>query len=382
MPSRISVCATGTFVLVTGCIIYHCWRSHFDEKVCLRQLNRTYDCLKCLGISVPLYEYTITSVERDFPLAYSILVYTDPERAVRLLAAIYRPHNFYCIHVDRKSPNGLVRWLMLCGQCFNSNVLFVPDEQRTAVRWGYFSVLEPELTCTRLLLQRSGKWKYWINLTGQEFPLRTNRELVLALKALNGTNVVLATYRRRSIQRIPPRSVKSQNIIWYKGAVHVAVRREFVNFMLKDKKAIWLLEELKEYETSVGKEIIIDETFFATLNHNPDVFPIPGAVLHVNETRTGSELVRYKLWSDDETRCHSGRAVRQICMLGTLDLPYLFQSPAFFANKFIPQVEPTAYAAMELWLALKCSYESSHHVPHPTFDQNYYARKPIAWDHL
>ncbi|GAA51511.1 beta-1 3-galactosyl-O-glycosyl-glycoprotein beta-1 6-N-acetylglucosaminyltransferase 3 [Clonorchis sinensis] len=382
MPSRISVYTTGVFVLLTGCIIYHCWISHFDEKVCFRLINRSYDCLNCLGISVPFYNYTITSVEREFPLAYSILIYTDPERAVRLLAAIYRPHNFYCIHVDRKSPIGLVKLLMLCGQCFNSNVFFVPDEHRTTVRWGYFSVLEPEFTCTRLLLQRSGKWKYWINLTGQEFPLRTNLELVLALKALNGTNVVRATYKYRNMERIPPRSEKGQNITWYKGSVHVIVRREFVNFMLKDEKAIWLLEELKDYEIKIGRKIIPDETFFATLNHNPDVFPIPGAVLHVNETETGSELIRYKVWNYGETPCYSGQAVRNICMLGTLDLPYLFQSPAFFANKFIPQVEPAAYAAMELWLALKCSHESLHHAPHATFDQDYYARKPIAWDHL
>ncbi|TGZ75532.1 hypothetical protein CRM22_000301 [Opisthorchis felineus] len=233
MPSRISVYTTGIFALVTGCIIYHCWRSHFDEKLCLHLLNRTYDCLKCLGISVPLYKYTITSVEREFPLAYSILVYTDPERAVHLLAAIYRPHNFYCIHVDKKSPIGLVKLLRLCGQCFNSNVFFVPNEQRTTVRWGYFSVLEPELTCTRLLLQRSRKWKYWINLTGQEFPLRTNLELVLALKALNGANVVQATYKYRNIQRIPPRSAKSQNMMVLISGYSAGIDRETLNVSIE-----------------------------------------------------------------------------------------------------------------------------------------------------
>ncbi|GAA51510.1 beta-1 3-galactosyl-O-glycosyl-glycoprotein beta-1 6-N-acetylglucosaminyltransferase 4 [Clonorchis sinensis] len=369
-------------ILIVVCITFHRRRPLFDAQVCLGLRKSPTDCLQCLGLPAQSYNYTVTPDERDFPLSYSILVYANPERAARLLAAIYRPHNFYCIHVDRKSSLGIVDLIKLYGQCFDSNVFFVPDEHRTTVRWGYFSVLQPEFTCTRLLLQRSGKWKYWINLTGQEFPLRTNLELVLALKALNGTNVVRATYKYRNMERIPPRSAKSQNIVWYKGQVHVAVRREFVDYMLNNDKAIRLLDELKEYESRERSEIIPDETFFATLNHNPDVFPIPGAVLHVNETETGSELIRYKVWNYGETPCYSGQAVRNICMLGTLDLPYLFQSPAFFANKFIPQVEPAAYAAMELWLALKCSHESLHHAPHATFDEHYYARKPIAWDHL
>ena len=49
------------------------------------------------------------------------------------------------------------------------------------------SVLEPELVCMRELL-RFTKWRYFINLTGQEFPLKTNLELVRIMKALNGSN--------------------------------------------------------------------------------------------------------------------------------------------------------------------------------------------------
>ena len=33
--------------------------------------------------------------------------------------------------------------------------------------------------------------RYFINLTGQEFPLKTNGELVEILKTLNGSNVVM-----------------------------------------------------------------------------------------------------------------------------------------------------------------------------------------------
>ena len=40
--------------------------------------------------------------EESFPLAYSILVYKDAEQVYRLLRAIYRPNNYYCLHVDKK----------------------------------------------------------------------------------------------------------------------------------------------------------------------------------------------------------------------------------------------------------------------------------------
>ena len=40
--------------------------------------------------------------EESFPIAYSIVVYKDPAQVERLLHAIYRPQNHYCIHVDSK----------------------------------------------------------------------------------------------------------------------------------------------------------------------------------------------------------------------------------------------------------------------------------------
>ena len=39
-------------------------------------------------------------------------------------------------------------------------------------------------------------WKYFINLTGQEFPLKTNLELVKILQAMQWANVVDGTWVR------------------------------------------------------------------------------------------------------------------------------------------------------------------------------------------
>lgn len=41
--------------------------------------------------------------ERELPIAFSLLFYKDIEMAERLLRAVYRPHNVYCLHLDKKS---------------------------------------------------------------------------------------------------------------------------------------------------------------------------------------------------------------------------------------------------------------------------------------
>lgn len=154
------------------------------------------------------YLHSVQPEEIDFPLAFSLVVYTDSERVLRLLRAIYRPHNYYCIHIDRKSPPAFVAEIERLKQCkeMNHNVYFVERSSRLNVHWGRLSVLDADLICARILLERAPtRWKYWINLTGQEFPLRTNWELVRALSLLNGTNLVDAIYRRRIMHRCPPK---------------------------------------------------------------------------------------------------------------------------------------------------------------------------------
>jgi Core-2/I-Branching enzyme len=56
------------------------------------------------------------------------------------------------------------------------------------VTWGTISVVEAELLCMKQLLSLNGGWKYFINLVGRDFPLRTNLELVRILKAYGGAN--------------------------------------------------------------------------------------------------------------------------------------------------------------------------------------------------
>ncbi|XP_059156034.1 beta-1,3-galactosyl-O-glycosyl-glycoprotein beta-1,6-N-acetylglucosaminyltransferase-like [Physella acuta] len=134
---------------------------------------------------------SLTLEEEEFPIAYTIMAYKDSEMVERLLRAIYRPQNYYCIHVDLKSEESFYSAISAISQCFHNVFL---TTRRISVRWGRFSVLEPELICMKEL-SRYKKWKYFINLTGQEFPLKTNYQIVKILKAFRGANSINGTIK-------------------------------------------------------------------------------------------------------------------------------------------------------------------------------------------
>ncbi|KAF7260124.1 hypothetical protein EG68_02424 [Paragonimus skrjabini miyazakii] len=276
------------------------------------------------------YNYTLHPDERAFPLAFSIVVYRDLDRALRLLHAIHRPHNCYCIHMDRRIT-GRFREIMELEvrKRYTSEVFVVPEEYSFTVRWGTMSVLDADLMCSRILLARCPDWTYWINLTGQEFPLRTNWELVTALKLLNGSNVIDGTFKNRMYSRFP---------LYY--------RLNFSSFISRSKHTLDLL-------------------WVMVLT--------PGAFLGEHERHAFKQVTRFKIWTEDNEPCGSGCWIRQICMLGLNDVPRLIKSPQFFANKFVPYVEPEAYGLMERWLAHKLEYENRRGDLHPSFNRTYYS---------
>ena len=154
-------------------------------------IRRTRDC----KMYVETHGYVMsemTEKEVNFRIAYSIIMYSDVLQVEHLLRAIYRPQNIYCIHVDAKSSNASFNAIQSVAKCF-PNVFIL--EPMISVTWGTLSLLEVELICMKELLERNRSWKYFINLTGQEFPLKTNSELVDILTAFNGSNSVSGEHK-------------------------------------------------------------------------------------------------------------------------------------------------------------------------------------------
>ncbi|GAB1602867.1 beta-1,3-galactosyl-O-glycosyl-glycoprotein beta-1,6-N-acetylglucosaminyltransferase-like isoform X1 [Argonauta hians] len=304
----------------------------------------------------------LSNEELKFPLAYSIIIYKDTKQVETLLRAIYRPQNFYCIHIDAKSKFDFFAEIESIKNCFSNVEIVHPSVN---VRWGQYSVLEPEILCMKQLARY--KWKYFINLTGQEFPLKNNYELVRILKAYNGSNDVEGTIKRANPHRWKNSGPPPHGIRPVKGAVHIVVQRGFVDYILHSEIAKDLLEWTKTIE-------IPDEAFFATLNHNPQL-KVPGSYTGVPETGPIKPfLARYKIWNYETSPFFStcnGKWVRNICIFGMGDYPKLISTPALFANKFHQNFHPLLHQCLEDWLFNKTI---NYYLYNKTYDTGFYEK--------
>jgi len=149
------------------------------------------DC-NCFRSRLGYFTAADTSAEeRAFPIAFSLLTYENLEQTERLLRLIYRSHNVYCIHVDRKSPDEMHRGIEAVASCLPNVIIARPAVN---VTWGEITVVQAEMLCMGYLLAHSGvPWKYFINLVARDLPLKTNEELVKILKTYDGANDIQGT---------------------------------------------------------------------------------------------------------------------------------------------------------------------------------------------
>ncbi|NWV00395.1 GCNT2 transferase, partial [Upupa epops] len=295
----------------------------------------------------------LSAEEATFPIAYIMTLHKEFETFERLFRAVYMPQNIYCIHVDAKAPASFQRAVQRLLDCFPNAFLASRTER---VVYGGISRLRADLHCMKDLVTSAVPWHYLLNTCGQEFPLKTNQDIVRQLKGLRGKNitpgVLLPAHissRSKYVHReqlysffsfMLPTSVRKapppHNLTLYFGSAYVAVTRPFVEFVLQDQRAIDLLAWSEDTYSP-------DEHFWVTLNRIPGV---PGSM--PNAAWEG-DLKAVK-WSDMEEShggCH-GRYVRGICVYGTGDLKWLLNSTSMFANKFELRTYPLTVECLEL----------------------------------
>ncbi|KAL5005843.1 hypothetical protein ScPMuIL_017001 [Solemya velum] len=318
-------------------------------------VNMTRDCDNFKRVRGYVTE-SLSEEERSFPIAFSILMFKDVGQFERLLRSVYRPEHAFCIHVDSKSTFEVKIAVKSVANCFKN--VFVSSKS-IDVQWGKYSVLEPELICMKQLWKH-GHWKYWINLTGQEFPLKTNLQLTRILRAYNGANDLQGTVKRRNTWRWSAAGPAPHNIRPIKGSVHIVASRPYVDYILHNQTAKDLLQWIQKTDYP-------DETYFATLNHNPQL-GIPGTYKGEPETDNDIKpfLSRFKNWG--EWPCN-GQRVRGICVFGVGDLPLLVSRPELFANKFYADYQHLTLDCLEEWHynRTRDEYLGKYH-----FDTSYY----------
>jgi len=220
------------------------------------------------------------------------------------------------------------------------------------------------------------RWKYFINLTGQEFPLQSTLAIVKILKAFNGSNSIEGTIKRIDSTRFKHViHLLTVNVTLSKGSVHIVASRGFVDYATNDKTALKFLDWVKG-------TAIPDETYFSTLNHNPQL-GVPGAYIGEPETFTSDYpfIARFKNWIGGAPNSYpcAGKQERTICIFGVGDLPQLIARPELFANKFHIDHEPSAYACMEELLANRTIDElNGVHV----FNESWYKKLSFVKHHI
>ncbi|VDO03499.1 unnamed protein product [Rodentolepis nana] len=307
-------------------------------------------------------------------VAFTIVVHKDIKQIARLLRMIHRKNNYYCIHTDSRSRLSFENALEGLATCFGSNVELVPKYKRVAVFWGDETVLRPQFICAEQALRRHSSWKYLLNIVGQEFPLKTNMEIVAALKALNGSNMIeardLGYLRIRTLgKRLP------NNVTWVKGSIYGAFRREFLQEIIFSQSTRTIRDFMLQTQTFLNP----DEFFFSTLNFNPSLH-LPGSCMNTTYFKDPL-LAKFVIWESSSIPCPT-KYVRMVCILGTPHLNHLQRTPELFANKFYSDYHPEAYDIMEKWYFDKVAKEAitgTYDVEH--FDVSAYANLVCSRHH-
>uniref|UniRef100_A0A8C2WBM8 Beta-1,3-galactosyl-O-glycosyl-glycoprotein beta-1,6-N-acetylglucosaminyltransferase 3 n=1 Tax=Cyclopterus lumpus TaxID=8103 RepID=A0A8C2WBM8_CYCLU len=351
--------------------VSQCWNNDF-------YLNVTKDCPSYIEkrgfITAPLSEE-----ENNFPIAYSMVIHEKIEMFERLLRAVYNPQNIYCVHVDQKATKEFQKAVEAILSCF-PNVLVASRLER--VVYASWSRVQADLNCIKDLLNSRVQWMYLLNTCGTDFPIKTNREMVQALKALNGRNSmesevtndykkgrwqyhhnVTTTVIRTDVKKSPPPNSNPM----FTGNAYIVASRAFVVHVMQDREA----QQFAEWEQDTYSP---DEHFWATLQRMPSV---PGSMpanikYDTSDMQAFARVVKWSYLAGDVRNgapyspCTGGYR-RAVCVYGAGDISWLLRQHQLFANKFDPEVDDIAIRCIES--VLERSSEAQKKQPNLYFPQ-------------
>ena len=241
-------------------------------------IELTQDCnlyRKTLGYRIlPMADEDV-----DFSIAFNILAHNNISQFERLFRAIYRPQNSYCIHIDTKASEKFQLAVRGIAGCFHN--VFVASKLESVVYAGY-SRLQADINCMKDQLKSPFNWRYLLNTAVNEYPLKTNAEIVKILKIYNGANDIRAAafawtqnlkYRwewewleqkdkanlrlKQTFHTLPP---PPHNLTIVKGSAYGIFSRKFVDYLINDKVA-------QDYLKWCRATYSPDEHYWNTLHH-------------------------------------------------------------------------------------------------------------------
>jgi Core-2/I-Branching enzyme len=116
-------------------------------------------------------------------LAFIITAYKQPSQFARLMDVLWHPDDHFAVHVDAKTSPEVRREFVLAAKG-RSNIEFIPP---VSVVWGGFGLCQAEWNALNALIRRPG-WTHMMNITAQDFPLRTRERMIEELRSKPGVN--------------------------------------------------------------------------------------------------------------------------------------------------------------------------------------------------
>lgn len=208
-------------------------------------------------------------------IAYFILVHRFPEQFKRMFRAIYVPGNQYLIHIDRTSGPEIQADITAFLKPYQGTAILEPRP----MLWGGYSLVEAELRGMAKLLKMSKSWTHYINLSGQDFPLKSQEYIRGFLRLNRGKQYIRAVnqhlvrpdtvnrishYFIEALGRIFRTGVKRRpmtDVTPFIGTQWKVVTRAFCEFACTDAR-------VKPFRTFYRRSLIADEGFFQTLIMN------------------------------------------------------------------------------------------------------------------
>ncbi|PRB06003.1 glycosyl transferase [Chryseobacterium sp. MYb7] len=135
-------------------------------------------------------------------IAYFIMVHHKPEIFKDMFQKIYTRDQFYLIHIDRKAKPDFIEEIQQYIVHFPN--AYILDSMNIVS--GGFNMVQAELNAMEFLLNVSKEWDYFINLSGEDYPLKSQNIIRKFLTLNKGRNYLFyydqKFYRPDTLQRI------------------------------------------------------------------------------------------------------------------------------------------------------------------------------------
>uniref|UniRef100_A0A0K0E035 C-type lectin domain-containing protein n=1 Tax=Strongyloides stercoralis TaxID=6248 RepID=A0A0K0E035_STRER len=341
-----------------------------NKRFILNDLPANFD-VSCEGIHQRGFypSKPLSVLEESYPIAYARNVYKDYYTLELQFLLSYAPQNHYCFAIDKKATS-FRRNVEVLKKCFNN--VYITDINYDMTSGGKNQALS-SYECMKELIKK--KWKYLFILQNDDFPLKSNLELVQILAARNGTmdigytnpNSVIEKrinlskkWDHKSLNFIKNNSDESFNndllnksMKFQKGYYPNGLPRESVEFIINN---INLTTYLNQINTGrYGEDEMVWQTLF-----NDNFLKIPQWVHEdcVSEYYTeATYMVRFAIWTPKD--CKSKLFSHSLCVMGIEMLHELKDNPKLFGYKFKSDQDMGAILCYSEYIYNKTYFEKS-----------------------